>query len=137
MKRVYFLLAAFCLLSGSLLAQGKPTIKVNPQKIFKDTSTVKALWEKRHLSPGNIKQLKQLLQQQGISPQVLQPVADNDLGVVYTLPQDNMPMLKPHTNNVEIPGGAVVQPPLPQNGQMPNALNTQPYLFAPVPKKNK
>jgi len=137
MKRVYFLLAAFCLLSGSLLAQGKPTIKVNPQKVFKDTSAIKALLEKRHLSPGNIKQLKQLLQQRGISPQVLQPVAENDLGVVYTLPQDNMPMLKPHTNNVEIPGGSILQPTQPQNGHMPNGLNMQPYLFAPVPKKNK
>ncbi|MCU0375749.1 MAG: hypothetical protein MUF24_10615 [Chitinophagaceae bacterium] len=137
MKRVYFLLVASCLFSGGLLAQGKPIIKVNPQKVFKDTSALKALLEKRNLSPGNIKQLKQLLQQQGISPQVLQPVAENDFGTVYTLPQDNMPMLKPHTNNVEIPGATVLQPAQPQNGQVPNALNVQPYIFVPVPKKNK
>ena len=137
MKRVYFLLAAGCLFSGGLLAQGKPTIKVNPQKVFKDTSGVKALLEKRHLSPGNINQLKQLLQQRGINSVLLQPVDENHLGLVYTLPQDNMPMLKPHTNNVEIPGGTVVQPPIPQNGQLPNALNVQPYQFAPMPKKNK
>lgn len=137
MKRAFFLFAAGCFLWGGLLAQQKPSIEGNPQKVFKDTSTIKALFKKSPLSYGNIKQFKQQLQQQDIVPQVLQPVEENDLGVVYTLPQDNLHLLKPHTNHIEIPGSTILQATQPQNGNMPNALNVQPYLFAPVPKKNK
>ncbi|HTL06908.1 MAG TPA: hypothetical protein VL307_01580 [Chitinophagaceae bacterium] len=56
----------------------------------------------------------------------------NQLGTVYTMPQDNMAVLVPHANNDRMPGtGASRQQAMPEN--MPNPL----YPAAPPARKRR
>ncbi|HMP93007.1 MAG TPA: hypothetical protein PKD90_09070 [Phnomibacter sp.] len=62
----------------------------------------------------------------------------NEYGQVYSLPGDNMPLLKPNITGI-MPGAMATPAPLPPNnqpGQMPNARGRTLVIPAPgVPKK--
>lgn len=108
----------------------------NKQDFQPNYDRLKSLLKPAPVPPQSTKALVKLLDRQVDS---LEYVGSNHLGDIYTLPQDNMPMLKPYVNGeAPMPGTqvTVAQPEQNMPGKIPNA-GPQKKLIMPAPPARK
>jgi hypothetical protein len=85
------------------------------------------------------KNMKPLLKHLNMQVDSARYVGSNHLGEIYTLPQDNMPMLKPYVNGEALMPGTqvtVVQTQPNMAGKIPNAVPEK-KLVIPAPPARK
>jgi hypothetical protein len=127
-----------CLLASlGLYAQGEPLIRVNPEKLFKDSP----LQKKPLALPKSSSGSKEIFREVNPGGPVFYPDTARyshatPYGLVYILPESNMPMLKPYTNNQPMPGTADNEGQFnTKEGSIPNGLQLRGKIFEkpPVP----
>lgn len=120
----------FC---GELFSQGNPTIKPNPEKIFKDSQLNKKsfVMPQKSFNPN----LENFQGKGNINIPIyrtdtLKYSHESSLGLVYTLPESNMPLLKPHVGNQVMPGTSSNSYHfVPNQNGMPNGLPLRKFYF--------
>lgn len=111
--------------SFSAMAQFNPSLQLDMERMNKIRKSQAPVVQNHN--PTDIKELLGLVE-------ALQPVDSNRFGLVYVLPQDNMPMLKPNVQRSNtMPGTSDVAPENGSNnkaeGKIPNAVRPKRYQF--------
>lgn len=125
------------LVGYGIYAQGQPTIELNQEKLSKDPRFKKKTFElpnsinPKDINPGN---------RISVGPDLPQDTAryshSTANGKVYILSGSNMPMLKPSTGLQVMPGTSeIINPFIPQAGQIPNGIQPRVMIFEKPPVK--
>jgi hypothetical protein len=127
MWKLFFVFVSICFCSQSF-SQGVPEAEINFKRLNKMMGK-----EDIVSMPGTDVNLQPLL---APKRQTLAPVfvGSNSRGDIYELPQDNMPMLKPHLQQENVmPGTGLRKQPdeADLQGKIPNAIIPKVYKFVP------
>jgi hypothetical protein len=125
------------LVGYGIYAQGQPTIELNQEKLSKDSRFKKKTFELPKFSNLQIEDvLKELNGVQDLPKDTAIYSHSTPNGMVYILPGSNMPMLKPSTGLQVMPGTSeIINPFIPQAGQIPNGIQPRVMIFEKPPVK--
>jgi hypothetical protein len=125
------------LVGYGIYAQGQPTIELNRERLSKDPRFKKNSFVlPNSINPKDLNQNKVIPVSPDLPVDTARYSHSTAKGMVYLLPGSNMPMLKPSTGLQVMPGTSeIINPFIPQAGQIPNGIQPRVMIFEKPPGK--